>query len=554
MSLKYKHFVWIAALMIGFSVDWLFWEKPGGINFFILVFAAVLGGLIPAWVNKLRIPLASYLLLIPIAFFSVMTFIRAEPFTTVINGLITVSLLILFSLSLRSGAWLNFNFRDHLAGLFRFFGNAFTGGIFFFTRIKNQPPTNQSKPTQDTAEQRNFLHQSAPYLRGILLALPILVILSALLASADQVFNLRLQNLLQGFELASLGEYLFRLFYILVIGYLILAAYYFGLAKSEQMQISSLEENKPVQILGWIEALIILGSVNLLFLIFVSLQFTYLFGGQANIHLEGFTYAEYARRGFFELVAVAVISLGIYYLLSMFIKRINIIEKRVFSVLGVLLMAQVGTMLVSAFQRLTLYETAYGFTTLRTITHIFMIWLGVLLGSAVLMEIFEQFKRLALVLFLVLLGFTLTLSLLNVDRFIAQRNVEHAIAHNPLDASYLIRQLSDDGIPTLFKYWQAEDTSPDIQEALYATLACKNALREKNQPLSAWYEWHFSRTRAETLFERHQVSLEAYAFIKHSDTFSYLRNGQEVQGIYVDYFFVVNGEEVWCWSDQVVGN
>ncbi len=43
------------------------------------------------------------------------------------------------------------------------------------------------------------------------------------------------------------------------------------------------------------------------------LQFTYLFGGTDNINVEGFTYSEYAVRGFFELVAVAVISLILFY-------------------------------------------------------------------------------------------------------------------------------------------------------------------------------------------------------------------------------------------------
>ena len=54
--------------------------------------------------------------------------------------------------------------------------------------------------------------------------------------------------------------------------------------------------------LGLIEVATLLISVDLLFLVFVWIQFAYLFGGQANITLEGYTYAEYARRGFFELL------------------------------------------------------------------------------------------------------------------------------------------------------------------------------------------------------------------------------------------------------------
>ncbi len=45
----------------------------------------------------------------------------------------------------------------------------------------------------------------------------------------------------------------------------------------------------------------LLGSINLLFAVFISVQFAYLFGGERNIAAQGFTFAEYAHRGFFEL-------------------------------------------------------------------------------------------------------------------------------------------------------------------------------------------------------------------------------------------------------------
>jgi len=61
--------------------------------------------------------------------------------------------------------------------------------------------------------------------------------------------------------------------------------------------------------MNWTEAAIILGSVDLLFAFFVSIQFQYFFGGQANIKIEGFTYAEYAPAGFHRVVVVAVLSL-----------------------------------------------------------------------------------------------------------------------------------------------------------------------------------------------------------------------------------------------------
>jgi hypothetical protein len=76
---------------------------------------------------------------------------------------------------------------------------------------------------------------------------------------------------------------------------------------------SLLGEETPLvrRFVGFIETMIVLGAVDLLFLFFVIVQFRYFFGGQANISAAGYTYSEYARRGFGELVTVAVLALGL---------------------------------------------------------------------------------------------------------------------------------------------------------------------------------------------------------------------------------------------------
>ena len=101
MKLKYKHLFWIFALLTAIGFDQLFWEQAFGINFFIIAVLVTLAGLIPFWLEKIRIPWTSYLLLVPIGGFSMMTFIRAEPFTTALNVLLTFSALCLFLITLQ---------------------------------------------------------------------------------------------------------------------------------------------------------------------------------------------------------------------------------------------------------------------------------------------------------------------------------------------------------------------------------------------------------------------------------------------------------------------
>ncbi|NIL99141.1 MAG: DUF4173 domain-containing protein, partial [Planctomycetales bacterium] len=118
--------------------------------------------------------------------------------------------------------------------------------------------------------------------------------------------------------------------------------------------------------LGFTESAIVLGAVDLLFAAFVAIQFHYLFGGAANINAAGYTYSEYARRGFGELVATAFLTLGMIMVLGNWSRREGRRMRRWFNALSGILVGLVSVMLVSAFQRLLLYERAFGFTRLRT--------------------------------------------------------------------------------------------------------------------------------------------------------------------------------------------
>jgi hypothetical protein len=544
-AVKFPTLPLLFSLVIMMIFDQLSWEKRLGIQFLALTLMVLIGLAVMTIVERKHVPWQSYLLLVPILLGASMTIIHIAPVTTFFNILLTLCGLILLAITLLNGGWFRYRIREVLMGLLLLMQSALIDPIRVLIKAKDTPE-NMSVEEKSTA-----WHKLCPYLRGVLIAIPLLLVFGALLASADLIFRTRLTNLFSWFTVENFADLIFRTIYICVLAYFLAGAYIHAVTRTTEKKV--LNPDKPVisPFLGHVEAFTVLGLVNLLFLGFIIIQFRYFFAGETNITLEGFTYAEYARRGFFELVAVSIISLGLYYTLSMVTIRAERKEKRIFSGLGALSMLQVGCMLLSAFQRLSLYEAAYGFTTLRTITHVFMVWLGVLLAAAVLMEIFNQFRRLALVLFLILFGFTLTLNLLNIDQFIAQRNIEHAIAGNPLDASYLIHQLSDDGSPTLFKYWQAQDTPQDIQDALQAALACRYVMRNAQQGREHWAEWHHAVSRTDTLFEVHQTDLASYPLIERTETYFSYEDGQEVEGESKSYFITVQGEEVWCMTGGV---
>jgi hypothetical protein len=147
--------------------------------------------------------------------------------------------------------------------------------------------------------------------------------------------------------------------------------------------------------LGFTESTIVLGSVVALFAAFVVVQFQYFFGGTTNINMEGYTYAEYARRGFGELVTVAFFALMMLLTLSGVTKRETETQRKIYSGLGIGLVALLLVMLVSAYQRLGLYEAVYGFSRLRTYTHVFLVWIGFLLIATIVLEILRKERMFA---------------------------------------------------------------------------------------------------------------------------------------------------------------
>ncbi len=465
-----------------------------------------------------------------------MTIFRSEPMTNVMNGLITLGSVILFAITDRNGEWMRYNLKDHLVNLFKFALNCFAGGILFFVKVKPADKSSENAETSDEpqSEQSRPPKKWLPYLRGALIAIPILVVLALLLAAADPVFSSRLEGLFTWFDIDNLGVYIFRLIYIFVIAYLLLGAYYFGLVESEKLKASP--QGKPLvkPFLGMIESTHHPGAINLLFLTFVILQFTYLFGGTENISVEGFTYAEYARRGFFELLAVALISLGLFYILSEVTRREKKAQRWLFSVLGVVLVAQVGVILASAYTRLSLYEQAYGFTRLRTFTHLFIIWLGILLAVVALLELTRKLERLPLVLILFIFGFGITVNLFNIDRSITEHNVTRALNTQSvdgavdLDTGYLY-SLSYDSIPPMVNFYTDNGLPEDLHNEIGGVLACRLATLDLPDPMP-WPSWQAARTKAVILLQAQADSLSKYP----------------VKQEYYDWSVEVNGEIKSC--------
>jgi hypothetical protein len=261
--------------------------------------------------------------------------------------------------------------------------------------------------------------------------------------------------------------------------------------------------------LGFTESAIVLGSVAALFAAFVFIQFQYFFGGETNIQIDGYTYSEYARRGFGELVTVAFFSLLLILSASGVTRRDTDTQRRVFSGLGISIVALVLVMLVSAFQRLVLYEAAYGFSRLRTYTHVFIFWLALLLVAVVVLEVLRRERAFAFTALVAAIGFILSLGIMNVDGFIVRQNVDRAMQGEEFDAPYL-SSLSTDAVPALAAAYQTQPLPASVKEGIGAALTCYASSQFQNEDSVPWQSFHLARTNAMQKLKLLGPDLESY--------------------------------------------
>ena len=448
------------AVILSIVADWLFYGKPLGISLLLFVTLAV-GGL---WWNGRRenstLAKGNLWLLLPLFFFASMAFLRTNSTLTTLNVLAVVCLLAYLAFFYAAGRVENLGLLGYALLPLRVFGRSVA-----LAAPVIRPSVNMAT-VRENGRRRLF-----PLLRGLLLALPVLFIFTLLLTSADLIFADYVDELFSLSIFDRLGEWLWRGTLILLLTGLLSGGLALALTRHAEEEEQSVLERGLASLprllsLGFIETSTILVLVNMLFTAFVAIQFTYLFGGAANVTEAGYTFADYARRGFFELLTVAILTMLLVLGLNWLTRRESKGQIRLFNGLGSVLVGLVLVMLVSAWRRMALYEAAFGYTELRLIVYVSMGWLGLTLVWF-LLTLWLRPERFAIGALLAVIGFVVTLNLINPDLFIARQNLDRYVQSGDLDAAYLAT-LSDDAVPQLIRGLTATIGDAEVQQ----TLAC----------------------------------------------------------------------------------
>jgi len=470
------------ALALGLAVEILFHGHRIGVSFPIWAALGIVTILVAARVEGVR-PAASTLGLIPlIMYFATVAAIRLEPLTVVLSMLATVLLFALMVRGLLHGRLHRFGFLDF----------ALTGLTVPLEAVLRPWPS-LSVVSRRVAGDRVARSRSFSVLLGLLIAFPILVVFVGLLATADLVFGDLVKDALAWIDLERVAETIGRGLVVLVSGILFLGALIAALRARAPREL--IGEHEPIvkPFVGFIETVIVLGTVVLVFGLFGAIQLQYLFGGETNITAAGYTYSEYARRGFGELVWAAFLSLGLIFALGHWGRRTDQRQRWTFIGLSTALVLMLGVALASALVRLQLYENAFGFTRLRAYTHVFIFWLAALLIAFLVLLSMQRLRKFAPIAAAAGLGFVATLGIVNLDGFIAAQNLERFEETGDLDVAYLA-QLTPDAIPTIAMWLSSAIMSTPTE--LNAQLACRAGVLTSELSDQSWQSFHVGRQRA----------------------------------------------------------
>jgi hypothetical protein len=354
--------------------------------------------------------------------------------------------------------------------------------------------------------------------RGLLIAIPVLLVFASLFSAADVAFE-RLMSRLFTWNV-DLGEVPIRLAVAFLIAWVVAGLLAVASGALEPMfddagatpveplpqslgaaavglpdPNGSAAMSPPIR-LGAIESATILIAVDALFAIFVILQIAYLFGGQDTLAATGLPYAQYARSGFFELVLVAVLAGGL-------LATVHAIAARRTPALigaGLALAGLTAVVLASALLRLRIYQDAYGWTELRFYVLATIVWLAI--GIAITIALLARDRMrwllhgLALAAVVVLVG----INLVGPSRLIAVQNVARVLdpslvppdGKSGLDVTYATR-LGDDAIPALVAALPALDPA-DRSELTMRLRLRRDALAERGT--RDWPSWNAGREAA----------------------------------------------------------
>lgn len=409
----------VRAVTLGVVADSLFRLGADGLAFGIWMALVALNLACLVWRDGRRLPRESAAWLVTACAFAFALAWRNSELITFLDVLAALGSLAMAAIRLRDprAALFAAHFRETIAAAIKLAANA-AAGLFPVVRRE-----------LDLSGNDDFRGRATPFVRAFVLATVVFLVFGSLLRSADPIFAsfVDLPNI----------DFDDMLGHTIVIA--IVAWAFGGWARTALVPAT----RRPVPAYGFtlrsLDVTTVLGTLDLLFALFVVAQLGWVFGGEAFLREHtGLTAAEYARKGFFQMVWIVALVVPVLVITRGTLSPGAELKRR-HTLLSIPAIALLGVMIASAVVRMKMYVHFFGLTTDRLYPLVFMGWLAFVLAwlaATVLRGRGRPFAAGSILSGLV------TLALLNVgdpDAFVARVNVERSAGpgHPALDLAHL---------------------------------------------------------------------------------------------------------------------
>lgn len=432
--------IFIGAIVFSIWCVTLFFGKKVGLSAFLFAVPLTIFIIAILEKNKKIVNKKAILLVIPIALLSSTYFIFNNSFFNALNFFVIPVLIIVMILRLFGE-----EFKIKLNFVLEMFAVVFSPLGNVKSAFENLGDTiNKKFKVNINSENKGKIKK---VIKAVLITLPIAIVIIALLSSADANFanifrsiGSVIGNALGEIEISNVFARIILIFCAFVylmcfLDYIVLR--YKRKVQEEEDFKKKHEDNFTIKM--------ILGVLNVVYLIFCVLQIKALFEVSDSLNLSHF-----AREGFFQLMAVSLINLVMLLIAK---KSENEEEKksnRYINTMCVIMVVFTLIILISAVLRMYLYENAFGYTLLRLLVYCSLFAEAVLLIPTVL-YILDRKVSLTKSYFAILLTVYICMNFANFDYIIAKRNVDRYVETGKIDIDYLVENTGTDATYQLIR-------------------------------------------------------------------------------------------------------
>lgn len=335
-------------------------------------------------------------------------------------------------------------------------GNRCTVGMFFeaVSTTTNTAATVKSLFANKDGGKKTL----GKVLIGLICAVPVLLVILPLLMSSDDAFRGMMNNLFSN----TLTTIMKAIPGVVVSVFVISYGFSLKAKRTATMPTGNFAGIESVYVISFLSA------IAVCYVLYLFSQLAYFFSAFRGFLPAGeITYAQYARKGFFEMCIIAVINLAIVFAALLISKKREGKVCHAIKAIATFISGFTLIIIATALSKMVLYIDTYGMTVLRLTTSAFMLFLGVVFISVIL-RIYSTKINIVKTALITAGCVVLVLGTVNVNAVCAQYNYESYI-NGRLDSIdvHALYNLGDEGIPYVIKLAEGEDAELSVTAQRY---------------------------------------------------------------------------------------